>query len=469
MGNWLSVAEDEFAALRSHCLRGPDEDVAFAVASLVRDDGATGLLIREWTPVPPEHYIERSPWNFSIDSVYVVPWLKRAEELDGTLVLVHGHRAGLTPQFSGADLRGERRLFGGALGYFSDRPMAALLITPDAAAARLWWPGAADAQLIPRVKVVGPRLQMLGETPIAEASERHARQILALGAAGQRRLRSLKVAIVGAGGTGSLVIQLLAHLGVGSLLIVDPDRLEASNRSRVVGSQAGDDGKPKVDLARRMVNRIDPEIDVQVIEGDVRDCAAAMRLRSADIIFCCTDSHSSRALLNRLAFQYLVPVIDLGVAVTQTTDGGLSGVAAEVRPLVPGGACLWCQERLSSERIDWEYLAEAERELRASFNYGLRETVQPSVVTFNAVAAAHAVTLFQDMVTPFMGREPKDVLVWRGATAEMRAEERPSKPGCMFCAPSSLRAAGDAVALNCRTLGATAHRYGSARMTADVD
>jgi len=451
MRNWLSVAADDFAALRSHCLAGPDEDVAFAVASLVREAADTGLLIRDWAPVPPEHYIERSPSHFSIDSTHVVPWLKRAEELDGTLVLVHGHRGTFAPEFSEADLRGERRLFSGALGYFGDRPMAALLINPEGAAARLWWPGVRGPDPIQRVKVVGERLQIFSRSSTEEASERHARQVLVIGSAGQHRVRSLKVAVVGAGGTGSLVIQLLAHLGVGSLLIVDPDRLETTNRSRVVGSGAGDEGQPKVNIARRMVAGTDPEIEVEVVDGDIRDCAVAMRLRGTDVIFGCTDSHSSRALLNRLAFQYLVPVIDLGVAVSQTATGAISGVAAEVRPLAPGAACLWCQGRLRTERIEWESLTEAERGARVRFNYGLSEIAEPSVITFNAIAAAHAVTLLQDALNPLIAqREATGVLVWRGGTGEARVEQRPPKPGCMFCSTRGLRAAGDSSALNCQ-------------------
>jgi ThiF family len=82
------------------------------------------------------------------------------------------------------------------------------------------------------------------------------------GDVGQEILRGLTVAVVGAGGGGSLLVEMLAHLGVGKLIIVDYDVISKSNLSRVVGSTCDDVGRLKVDVMRELVTRIDPEIDV---------------------------------------------------------------------------------------------------------------------------------------------------------------------------------------------------------------
>lgn len=451
MSDWISISAGDFEPLRQHVLSGADEEVAFAVASIVGAGDQTGLLLRQWQPVPAEQFTHRGPSSFAIDSAHVIPWLKRADRYGGTFVLVHGHRDGQVPTFSTADLLGEQRLFAGALGYFGDRPMAALLLTPDDAVGRLWWSGARSPTAVDRVKVVGRRLEMFHRAAIEMPAETHARQILAVGTEGQQRLRRARVAVVGAGGTGSLVIQLLAHLGVGSLLIIDPDVLERSNRSRVVGSTADDEGQPKAHIAARLVSRIDPDIEVTALTDDVRDCEVATRLVSADIIFGCTDSHSSRAILNRLAMAYLVPLIDLGVAVGRMADNQVSGVAAAVRPVVPGGRCLSCQDALDAERIEWENLSEAERGSRIRFGYGMNDVPQPSVITFNAVAAAHAVTIMQDMLTPFMADPAADeTLLWVGGRGSVTINRHARRHGCSVCGDQGVLAAGPAAALGCR-------------------
>lgn len=380
-----------------------------------------------------------------------MPWLKRAELLEGTLLLVHGHRGGLMPTFSLADFLGEQRLFAGALGYFGDRPMGAMLVTPHNAIGRLWWPGQPEPTVVERIKVVGRRLQMFSRSSGNSQTDTHARQVLAIGAAGQRRLRSLRIAVVGAGGTGSLVIQFLAHLGVGRLLIIDPDRLARSNRSRVVGSTAADEGRHKVEIAAGLVARTDPSIEVTTLVGDVRDWDVAEQLRSADVIFGCTDSHSSRAILNRLALAYLVPLIDLGVGVALTGDGQLAGVAAEVRPVVPGGPCLWCHGALKTEQIEWENLTEAERGSRTAFGYGVGDVEQPSVITFNAIAAAHAVALLHDMASPFMaGPSADEALVWTAGSGRVTVAQRSRRDDCTVCGSEGIIAHGDGCSLGCR-------------------
>jgi molybdopterin-synthase adenylyltransferase len=78
------------------------------------------------------------------------------------------------------------------------------------------------------------------------------RQTLALGAHGQAALRRLRVGVIGLGGIGSLVSLQLAHLGVGALVLIDGDLVEASNLSRIAGATKDDVGRShKVDVAAR--------------------------------------------------------------------------------------------------------------------------------------------------------------------------------------------------------------------------
>src|SRR5438132_32011 len=68
------------------------------------------------------------------------------------------------------------------------------------------------------------------------STKRFDRQVRAPGPTGQARLRALRVAIVGLGGTGSQVVQQLAHLGVRSFVLIEDDRVEESNLPRLAGA-----------------------------------------------------------------------------------------------------------------------------------------------------------------------------------------------------------------------------------------
>ncbi|MCA1748879.1 MAG: ThiF family adenylyltransferase, partial [Sphingomonadales bacterium] len=94
--------------------------------------------------------------------------------------------------------------------------------------------------------------------------ERYARHIVLkeIGGAGQRRLLEATVAIVGAGGIGSPVIQYLAAAGVGRLRIVDDDQVALSNLQRQTLYGTDTVGMPKTAEAARAVARLNPDVAV---------------------------------------------------------------------------------------------------------------------------------------------------------------------------------------------------------------
>ncbi|MFN4263888.1 MAG: HesA/MoeB/ThiF family protein [Thioalkalivibrionaceae bacterium] len=96
---------------------------------------------------------------------------------------------------------------------------------------------------------------------------RYARQILLpeIDIAGQERLQSAKVLIVGMGGLGNPVASLLASAGIGRLTIVDGDVVDASNLARQTLFTTSDVGQKKVDAARHRIAAINPYVDVHAI------------------------------------------------------------------------------------------------------------------------------------------------------------------------------------------------------------
>lgn len=227
------------------------------------------------------------------------------------------------------------------------------------------------------------------------------RQIRAFGEAGQQLLASTKVAVVGVGGTGSPTAEQLVRLGVRDLVLLDPDTLESSNITRVFGAFHKTQMGSKVAAVASHLSEINPEARIRPLPLNVvldRGCRA---LLDRDVIFLCTDDHWGRAVVNQVAYQYLIPTLNLGVNLAALRASGFEGVGI-VDVLRPDLSCLWCRQFLRSDRVAAESMPAAERATRAREGYvqGV-DTPTPSVVSITTTVSGLAVTQFLNLVTAF--------------------------------------------------------------------
>ena len=151
-----------------------------------------------------------------------------------------------------------------------------------------------------------------GDAAPAEAlSPDYSRQMALpeVGADGQQRLQSAKVAVIGAGGLGVPVLQYLAGAGIGELVIVDGDRLEASNLHRQTWYALADCGEMKATLAARRVHALNPTVKATAHTERLTNTSAEALLQGCDLILDCTDNFASKFLLNDLAHRLAKPVI----------------------------------------------------------------------------------------------------------------------------------------------------------------
>ncbi len=155
-----------------------------------------------------------------------------------------------------------------------------------------------------------------------------------VGAAGQARLASSRVLVVGCGGLGVPVISYLAGAGIGELGLVDSDRLEASNLHRQTFYALSDVGAAKADLAAARVAALNPQ--VTVLAHNVRFDAhnAAALAAPYDLLIDCSDNFATRFLMNDVALTLRKPAIFASV---YQYEGQLQVVRAE-----RAGACLRC-------------------------------------------------------------------------------------------------------------------------------
>jgi hypothetical protein len=404
-----------------------------AVAGLSGHDapGRTVTVVH----VPPEAYRARRSDFMEIDPVWMNQQCFEARQGGLSVFTAHTHLTDGPAWFSWADDAGDQRLMPALLAQMPGRLHGALNVTRSDALARVYVDGAFCAA---QISVAGTGLLLLPrKEPTGVSTATHTRQQLALGRRGQARLAATRVGVVGLGGTGSVACMLLGRLGVRWLLLLDGDRLEASNFSRVLESSPADiDARTfKATIAGRALGTAAPDATVTTIERPLVHHDDLDLLGACDVVFSCVDRLAPRALLNRLAYTAHVPVIDMGSAFRVDDSGRVISQGGKVVIVGPGRPCLWCWGDLDAERIRIESLEPGEREREAEHGYitGADEP-QPSVVTFNATLAAAAVTEFVRMVTGFAGSEaPPDRINFdfeKGTATRARGRRR---PGCHFC------------------------------------
>jgi len=160
-----------------------------------------------------------------------------------------------------------------------------------------------------------------------------------VGEAGQARLAAAKVLVIGAGGLGCPVLSYLAGAGVGTLGVVDGDRLDASNLHRQTMYDARDVGELKAELAAKRIAALNPTVAVQTWTEPLHAGNITEVFAEFDLVVECTDDMASRYLSNDAAILTGAPLI---LASVYQYEGQLQVVSA--KPGAPCLRCLWPDE-----------------------------------------------------------------------------------------------------------------------------
>jgi len=222
------------------------------------------------------------------------------------------------------------------------------------------------------------------------------------------------------------------------LTFIDNDVIEVTNLNRVVGATPESIGTSKVHVAQTLVQRILPETTVLALEASVMTPQARDLLCQADCVMVCTDSHASRAFVNELAYQYLVPVIDMGVSIS-ANDGQITAVAGRTQMVGPGLPCLWCTNAISTRAVREELQSPAERATDPYFQG--QGVCQPAVISLNSTMASLAVTMLLGVFTP-VPIEPRHQ-AYDALRGTVRAFAFRGQPGCGVCGYDGVTALGD--------------------------
>jgi hypothetical protein len=262
---------------------------------------------------------------------------------------------------------------------------------------------------------------------------RYSRNEALFGAEGQKKIAATKVAIIGLGGLGSHVAQQLAYLGVQHFAPVDFDVATNSSMNRLIGALDVDVAAKtsKVTVAKRMIEAINPEAQVDPFEGRVDELGAQAAVTAADVVFGCLDRDLPRLKLTELCARYAKPLFDLAT----DTGGEDSDLWYGGRVVFANGSgCLVCRKILDQQEIARDSMSPEQRESHDRI-YGVErdalDGTGPMVVSVNGVVASLAVTEFMVFATDL--RAPVPQLIYRGHLSTVGRVADEPEPGCYFC------------------------------------
>jgi molybdopterin/thiamine biosynthesis adenylyltransferase len=146
--------------------------------------------------------------------------------------------------------------------------------------------------------------------------QRYAKQILLkkIGVAGQKKVMSTKVLVIGVGGLGCPLILYLANSGIRNLGIMDHDKVDISNLNRQVLFTTSDVGKFKVLQAQKIVKKINNKIKVQIFKKKINKKNIKNIISKYDIICDGTDNFETRYLINDNCLKYKKVLISAAIS-----------------------------------------------------------------------------------------------------------------------------------------------------------
>lgn len=441
-----------YDAVMRHLYQADHAEHAGAILCGVhRTRGRLTLTARRFIPATDGvDYIVTNEGHGRLQPLFVHNAISQAAEERLVYVGVHNHFSDCQVAFSKVDLASHQRAYPTYLSLARGMPVGAAVFGRRSLELDIWLPDGGRLSL-DTARILGHGVRHLwsgpAQAPTEPYNEAFDRQLPFLRAGGQGLLRQAKIGIIGLGGIGSQLIEPLARVGIRHFVLIDPDRLELSNYSRVHGALPIDlpcgttPGTQKVEMAKRLIHKINPAAIVTALPDDVAHGDAHRALLDCDFAFLAADTAEARFVCNAVSNQFFVPMTQVGTKIVIAPDGTLQRVFGVVRQIRPGSGCLWC-----NNLVDRAALANSAKPKtrRIVEKYGA-QTPSPAVVTFNCEVASRSLNDFimsyaSDVVPldrgydytllDFVSGRREDVVARRDAA-------------CPFCTTTGLLAHGD--------------------------
>lgn len=445
----IRLRHDLAAELSAHLGAHP-ERFAFCLADSVETPDGPAWNVRALRLIPDDAVVAGAG-GYELHPDALVDVVNEAIRTKRSMIECHSH-GGALPRFSPTDRRGLADLVPYMLSSLPGRPYAAT-VWGDGMAYGEYWTPAGKAVLRSILVGNGPRLRQLISTDddhVGVAAS-HTRQLPWFTPAGQRVLERLRIAVVGLGGLGAQVAQLLVYLGVRDFVLVEFDAADATSMNRLVSATAADLETHKGLLARRMIRSIAPEAHVRLLMERLETSESQAALRGVDLVVGAVDNDGARLVLNLLTRAHDIPYVDVAVGITIDRDRVVEA-GGRVVLMRPGDPCLLCYGELDLVEARHVLATPSEQERAVDRGYvdGLA-IVAPSVVSLNAAVAAAAVNELAVWVSglrpPVLYQDIDLLGAGRAMPGQWQTPRRLAAPadGCVHC---GLAGSGEAAGLD---------------------
>jgi hypothetical protein len=339
-----------------------------------------------------------------------------------SIIKVHSHPNGFG-QFSNLDTESDRSLFASVSSLMADGlPHASTVMMPDGSMfGRVLLDGEVEGS-ISLIMTAGDNIRLWRPHQLASRTDAFAvRHSQVFGAGTVSLLKDLSVAVIGCSGTGSIVVEQLTRLGVGRLVLVDPDVVEEKNLNRILNSGKEDAylSTPKVNVLASAIAKIGLGTEVIPLQMNLATRHAIDAVAECDVVFSCMDGVEGRHLLNRLATFYTIPFFDVGVKLDADGLGGVENISGAVHYVQPGGSILLSRGVYSMEQVDAEAMrridpGEYRRQVGEGYLRGVVEN-RPAVISVNGFYASLCVNEFLARIHPYRNN-PNASYAYTGAS-----------------------------------------------------
>jgi hypothetical protein len=403
----LRMTDAQHRILRAHLFPGDGyEAVALLLCGRAKGSSRHVLTVRELLTIPTDQ-CTRGPASITWPTSAVDQLLQDCYGKGQAIVKIHSHPS-YYRQFSQTDDSSDNHLFASITSLLEDGlPHASLIMFPDGSCiGRVLGEGGSVAAALTSIMVIGDDLRIWSSVSGSQPGEFAHRHAQAFGKGTIAMLSELSVAVVGCSGTGSIVAEQLARLGVGKLVLIDPDTVEERNLNRILNSGKEDAflNRLKVHVAAKAIARMGLGQQVVPLGINLMTREAVAAVAECDVAFGCMDGAEGRHLLNRIATFYNLPYFDVGIRLDADGIGGIERIAGSIHYLQPGMSSLLSRGVYSMERVDAEALrrtnpAMYRQRVDEGYLRGVEED-RPAVISVNMHMASLMVSEFLARLHP---------------------------------------------------------------------
>lgn len=416
MGFQLRISGLHHEILKQHLLPiDGREAVAVALCGRYNSEKGKILMVHDLTLIPHNECYTREWDVLCWPTQRIIPYFERISKSDLAILKIHSHPGGYE-KFSNVDDASDHEFFDSVFGWATtNEPHASAVMLPEGKIFGRFFFDDLHHEPIDNVSIAGDVIHHYKKKNDCEVDEFALRTVQAFGEKTYQSLRNMTVGVVGCSGTGSPLIEQLVRLGIGRIILIDPDTVELKNLNRILHTTVKNakNHTPKVEIMAKAIQKIGLGTKVITFQTNLYDSLEALKaLITCEVIFGCMDSVDGRHLVNQLSSFYLVPYIDLGVKLEADGNGGVKKICGTVHYIQPGKSSLLTRGQYSMEDVkaagqyrknpkEYENLKKEAYIKNVNVN-------NPAVISVNMQIASHAINEFLNRVHPYKSEPPNE-------------------------------------------------------------